>query len=60
MLNLPNDLLPRRGLYSLAFYGADQRLAFEPNVSISIDMPTSRAVRFSEGTAWLYKELRTR
>jgi hypothetical protein len=60
MINLPYDLLPGSGLYNLAFYGADQKLALEPKVRISINMPTSRAVQFSEGTLWLHKELPTR
>ncbi len=58
MINLPNDFLLGSGLYSLAFYGADQRPAFEPKVSISINIP--RVVQFSEETAWLHKELPTR
>lgn len=57
MINLPYDLLPGSGLYNLAFYGADQKLALQPEVRLSIQMPAERAVPFSQGTTWLHKEL---
>ncbi len=59
MLNLPYDFLPGSGIYNLAFYGADQKLALQPTVRIAINMPIDRAVQFSEGTLWLHKDLPT-
>ena len=50
MINLPYDFLPGSGIYSLAFYGADQKLALQPTVRITINMPIARAVQFSDGT----------
>lgn len=57
MINLPYDLLPGSGLYNLAFYGADQKLAYQPKVRVMVQMASSRGVRFSEGIPCLYKEL---
>lgn len=57
MINLPYDLLPGSGLYNLAFYGADQKLAYQPQVRVMVQMPASRGVRFSEGVQCLWKEL---
>ena len=59
MLNFPYNLLPGSGLYNLAYYGADQRLAFQPKVRLSIQMSgdDDRNVKFSEGVLYLHKEL---
>lgn len=58
MINLPYDHLPGTGIYNLAFYGTDGRLAFEPPVRISIHFPKGREpVPFTNGIEWKHKEL---
>ena len=59
MINLPYDLLPGSGLYNLAFYGADQKLAFQPKVRLVIEMSVDddRGVHFCDGVLYLHKEL---
>ena len=57
MINLPYNLLPGSGLYHLAFYDADQRLASRPEVRLSVNMTGDRQVPFSQGTTWLHKVL---
>ncbi len=41
MINLPYNLLPGSGLYHLAFYDADQKLASRPEVRLSVNMTGS-------------------
>ena len=58
MINLPYDHLPGTGLYNLAFYGVDGRLALEPDVRMSINFPKGREpVPFTNGVEWKHKEL---
>jgi len=58
MINLPYDHLPGSGLYSLAFYGVDGRLADDPMVRFSMNYPEGRdTVTFSSGVGWKHKEV---
>ena len=59
MLSFPYNLLPGSGLYNLAYYGADQKLAFQPKVRLVIEMSVDddRGVHFCDGVLYLHKEL---
>lgn len=59
MQSFPYNLLPGTGLYNLAYYGADQKLAFQPKVRLAINLEVGddRGVDFWNGVLYLHKEL---